>query len=69
VTSLVTTFSGRRSPEEPRRLTHVRLEFRLTGQVLPEHVERAIRLSRDKYCSVWNTVRPDVELETSFTIG
>jgi putative redox protein len=69
VTSLVTTFTGRRSPVEPRRFTHVRLEFALKGEMLPEHVERAIQLSRDKYCSVWNTLRPDVELETGYTIG
>jgi putative redox protein len=69
VTSLVTRFTGRRAPDEPRRFTHVRLEFALTGQMLPEHVERAIRLSRDKYCSVWHSLRPDIVLETGFTIG
>jgi putative redox protein len=69
VTSLRTTFTGRRSSDEPRRFTHVKLEFALTGQMLPEHVERAIQLSRDKYCSVWNTLRPDTELETGYTIG
>jgi putative redox protein len=68
VTLLQTTFTGRRAADEPRRFTHVRLDFVLKGQMLPEHVERAIQLSRDKYCSVWNTLRPDTELETSYTI-
>jgi uncharacterized OsmC-like protein len=36
---------------------------------VPDHViERAIELSRTKYCSVWNTIRPDVELRTSFVV-
>jgi putative redox protein len=68
VTSLRTTFTGRRSEDQPRCFTHIRLDFVLTGQILPEHVERAIQLSRDKYCSVWNTFRPDIVLETGFTI-
>jgi putative redox protein len=68
VTSLRTTFTGHRSHDQPRRFTRVRLDFVLTGQALPEHVERAIQLSRDKYCSVWNSLRQDIELEVGFTI-
>jgi uncharacterized OsmC-like protein len=44
------------------------VHFELTGDVEPHVVERAIELSRTKYCSVWNTIRPDVALTTSFTI-
>ena len=32
-------------------------------------VARAIDLSRDKYCSVWNSIRPDVALTTSFVVS
>ena len=28
----------------------------------------ALALSREKYCSVWNSLRPDIELRTSYTI-
>jgi len=31
-------------------------------------VERAISLSRDKYCSVWHSLREDIVLETAHTI-
>ena len=48
-TSLRTTLTGRRAEEEPRRFTHLRLDFVLQGQMGPEHVERAIQLSREKY--------------------
>ncbi len=68
VRSLRTTFTGTRSAEEPKRFTHIRLDFALQGHVLPAHVERALQLSRDKYCSVWNTIRQDVELLVGFTI-
>jgi putative redox protein len=68
VTSLRTSFTGHRAAEDPKRFTRIRLDFTLTGQILPEHVERAIQLSREKYCSVWNTFRQDIELEVGFTI-
>jgi putative redox protein len=69
VTSLTTRFTGRRAADDPKRFTHVRLEFVLTGEMRPEHVERALALSREKYCSVWNTFRQDIELEVAYSIG
>jgi uncharacterized OsmC-like protein len=46
----------------------MRLHFDLAGEI-PDHVvERAIAVSRETYCSVWNTLKEDVELTTSFTI-
>jgi putative redox protein len=68
VTSLTTKLTGFRTHENPRRFTRILLDFTLSGQVLPEHVERAIDLSREKYCSVWNTFRQDTELIVGFTI-
>jgi putative redox protein len=68
VNALRSTFTGRRSDEDPKRFTHIRLDFVLEGEMLPEHVDRAIALSREKYCSVWNTFRPDIELEVAYTI-
>ena len=59
---------GERAEEHPRRFVSMSLAFHLVGEV-PDHVvERAIALSRDKYCSVWNTIRTDVPLTTTFDI-
>ena len=59
---------GVRAEEHPRRFVAMSLAFHLTGDV-PDHVvERAIELSRTKYCSVWNTIRPDVTLTTTFDV-
>ncbi len=68
VTSLSTTFHGERAGDDPKRLTRVRLDFELAGNMEAEHVERAIDLSREKYCSVWASLRQDIELIVSFTI-
>jgi putative redox protein len=55
-----------RAPDEPRRIVSVDLRFTLEGDLPADRVARALQLSRDKYCSVWHSMRPDVELTTSF---
>jgi len=57
-----------RAPADPKRILKVRLHYRLAGEIPPDRVERAIQLSRDKYCSVWHSLRPDIELTTSFEV-
>lgn len=68
LTGLRTSFSGQRAETPPRRFTHVTMTFHVSGAVPDEAVSRAIALSREKYCSAWNSVRQDVELKTAFVI-
>lgn len=60
--------TGERSPDPPRRLQRVLLHFTIHGDVSAEAVRRAIALSHDKYCSVWHSLRQDIELSTTFDI-
>ncbi len=62
-------FTGRRADADPRRLVAVETHFALQGDVGPDRVERAIALSRGKYCSVWFSMRQDIEFTTSYSIG
>ena len=55
-----------RAPDEPHRVVRVELRFTVTGAVPPDKVERAIALSREKYCSVWHSLRQDIAFTTSF---
>jgi putative redox protein len=57
-----------RAPSEPRRLVKVDLRFTVAGEVPEDRVARALQLSREKYCSVWHSMRPDIELTTSFEV-
>jgi putative redox protein len=57
-----------RAPEDPKRILAVDLWFTLTGGIPPDRVERALELSREKYCSVWHSLRQDIDLKTSFEI-
>jgi uncharacterized OsmC-like protein len=38
------------------------------GDVPADRVQRAIALSRDKYCSVWHSLRQDITFTTSFEV-
>ena len=58
-----------RAPEDPHRLVRVDLRFDVTGDIAPDKVERAIALSREKYCSVWHSLRPDIDFRTSFEVS
>lgn len=66
--ALEVELDGIRAETEPRRLTHVELAFHVRGDVPATAVERAIALSRDKYCSVWHSMRQDIELVTRFDV-
>ena len=67
--SLRVEIEGERAATEPKRFTHLRLRFNVTGpKITPAEVERAIALSREKYCSVMHSLRTDIEVDTSYII-
>ena len=68
-TALTASLVAERAPEEPRRLVRVELRFAVRGPVPADKVERAIALSREKYCSVWHSLRPDIAFTTSFEVS
>ena len=52
---------GTRAQENPRRFTRIEMTFTVTGAVPREAVERAVQLSRDTYCSAFNSMAQDIE--------
>jgi len=65
VESLVVDVEGDRVEDAPRRFHSVRLTYRLKGPAREDQakLERAVELSREKYCSVLHTLRPDLSLD------
>jgi putative redox protein len=61
--------SAQRAETDPRRVVAVTLHYAITGSVPSEQVQRAIDLSRDKYCSVWHSMREDIALKATFTVA
>jgi putative redox protein len=61
--------TGERMPDEPRRFHHIKLHYTITGSIPDEPIARAIQLSREKYCSVWHSMRQDIGLDVTFTVS
>ena len=69
VDSVDVTVIGHQPEDYPKPFTHVEVKFIIAGKNLTEKaVERAISLSRDKYCVVGQTLVNLVELQTTFII-
>lgn len=65
VVSLEAKLAGERADTDPKRFTRIDLLFKVTTSAPIDVVERAIDLSREKYCSVWQSMRQDIEFVTS----
>ena len=63
-------FEGERNPTPPQRYLRIRQVLFLAGEGLAEDkVRRAVSLSQEKYCSVYHTLRPDIEMEVEVRIN
>jgi putative redox protein len=51
-TSLEVTANGERAQGYPAVYTEIKLRYRVGGKVSPKAMEDAVRLSKEKYCSV-----------------
>jgi putative redox protein len=61
--------TGEQEPEPPWTYRHVRVHFTVRGAGLRRSlVERAVRLSCDRYCSVIDTIRGRAQVVSSVTI-
>ena len=66
--ALTADLTAERAPANPHRLVAVRIEFVVSGPVDPRQLDRAVQLSRDTYCSVWNSLRNDISLNVATRI-
>ncbi len=67
VEELMVDVLGVRATEQPHRFTSLRILITVEGPSERDQskLERAAQLSHDKYCSVFHTLRPDLEVEVS----
>ena len=66
VRSMTAAFTGYRAGTDPKRYTRIDLHFTVDTSAPAEQIERAIALSRDKYCSVWQSLREDIAFAATF---
>lgn len=69
VTAYRVEVSGTRREEHPRAYTRMEVRHVVTGRGVSEKaVAQAVELSETKYCSVAATLRPGVEIVTTYEI-
>lgn len=61
--------AAERADDNPHRIVRVTLHFTVEGDVPLDAIERAIALSRETYCSVWHSMRQDIEFTVTWTTG
>jgi len=61
--------TGERNATPPQYFKTVDIVLHLTGKNLnPKKVARAVSLSHEKYCSVYNSLRKDMDVKVSYNI-
>jgi putative redox protein len=69
VTAYEVRMSGERAAEHPRRYTSMTLVHRLTGHDLEAAaVEESLRITVEKYCSVYHSIRPDLPITNRYEL-
>jgi putative redox protein len=62
--------TGERNPEPPQYFRAVEMVLHLAGKNLdPGRIDRAIALSRQTYCSVFNSLRSDLDLKIRYILN
>ena len=69
VTALDIELEAERASEDPKVFTHVKLIYKLKGRGLkPANVERAVKLSAEKYCSASLMIGKTARIEHDWVI-
>ena len=58
-----------RNVSAPKYFHKINLEFDIVGAIPKDRIDRAIQLSFEKYCSVFHTLRRDIEIGYDVTLS
>jgi len=65
----VVELEAERATEDPKVFTRIRMRYIVTGKSLqPTQVERAIKLSKEKYCSATIMLAKTAEIDFAYEI-
>lgn len=70
ITKFEISAEGTRKPDPPQHYTSVDMMIYISGEgITPKKIDRAITLSKEKYCSVYHSLRKDIEVNINYEIG
>ena len=64
-TGLEVSAQGERAGDHPKVYTEIKLVYRVRGKVTPKAMEDAVRLSKEKYCSVSAMLEKTAKIEVA----
>ena len=67
LTALRAHLVGERASEDPHRFVRITLQLTVAGPPR-DVVERAAELSHEKYCSVWHSMRQDIDFQVAVAV-
>ena len=63
------TTVGERNPVPPQYFKAIEMTLHIAGKHLdPKKVDRAVSLSHEKYCSVYNSLRKDMDVKVKYVL-
>lgn len=69
VTKFRIDYSGERNLTPPQYYRSMEMVIHISGEnITPKKLDRAISLSQEKYCSVYHSLRKDIEVKISYVI-
>lgn len=69
IVDCVVELEAERAPEDPKVFTRIHMHYIVTGKALnPAQVEKAIRLSKEKYCSATIMLSRTAEVTADFEV-
>ncbi len=57
-----------RSADDPKRILAAALHFTISTSAPHDAIVRALELSRERYCSVWQSMRQDIDFRVTFEV-
>lgn len=57
-----------RSADDPKRIVAAVLHFTVSTSAPHDAIVRALELSRERYCSVWQSMRQDIDFRVTFEV-
>jgi putative redox protein len=70
ISSFKIDFSGERNPDPPQYYKSIDMVINIAGKgATPKKLDRAISLSQEKYCSVYHSLRKDIDFTVSYNIN
>ncbi len=67
-TTIKVEAEGARADDPPRIYTHIKLKYTVGGKVARKAVEDAVRLSKEKYCSVSQMLQKTAKVEVAIDL-